>query len=472
MQDVFKYIEEHNDGAIGELIELCRLPSVSAKGEAIGETAEWVSGRLRALGFEVQVIEKPAPRGDKSSSGAQPVVYASLTQSDFAGHPSPAAAGEGRIRALLFYNHYDVQPAEPLELWTSPPFEPARRDGKLFGRGVCDDKGNLVARLAALKAWREVRGEFPCTIKFCIEGDEEIGSPQVEEFVEANRELLSADACVWEGSGVTWDGRPMIPLGVKGLLYVELGCETISHDAHSSYGTILPNAAWRLTWALATIKGLDERVLIERFYDDVREPTAEERAAIEAMPDEEAETLKAYGISGAVAGLRGLDFRMQHYLAPTATIDGLTSGYQGDGAKTVLPARATGKMDFRLVPDQDPHDIMTKLRRHLDSHGFGDITLREFGAEHPARTPIGAPFVGVMREAVREGFGAEPLIVPTMAGTGPLYPFIETLGLPVADCGVGYPDARIHAPDENIRIEDFLRGTKAVAALLGRFWGA
>jgi acetylornithine deacetylase/succinyl-diaminopimelate desuccinylase-like protein len=160
---------------------------------------------------------------------------------------------------------------------------------------------------------------------------------------------------------------------------------------------------------------------------------------------------------------------MRHFLAPTATIDGLTSGYQGEGAKTVLPARATAKMDFRLVPNQDPHDIMQKLRSHLDAFGFEDITIREFGAEHPARTPIDQPFVEVMREAVREAYEVEPLIVPTMAGTGPLYPFIETLGLPVADCGVGYPDARIHAPDENIRIEDFLRGTKAVAALLGRF---
>jgi acetylornithine deacetylase/succinyl-diaminopimelate desuccinylase-like protein len=210
-------------------------------------------------------------------------------------------------------------------------------------------------------------------------------------------------------------------------------------------------------------------VLIEGFYDDVREATPEERAAIEAMPDEEAETLKAYGFRGAVGGVSGPDFRMRHLLAPTATIDGLTSGYQGEGAKTVLPARATAKMDFRLVPNQDPHDIMQKLRQHLDSFGFDDITIREFGAEHPARTPIGEGFVQVMREAVREAYGSEPLIVPTMAGTGPLYPFIETLGLPVADCGVGYPDARIHAPDENIRIEDFLRGTKAVAALLAGF---
>ena len=187
------------------------------------------------------------------------------------------------------------------------------------------------------------------------------------------------------------------------------------------------------------------------------------------MPAEEVETLKAYGIGEAVTGVRGLEYRLRHYLDPTATIDGLSSGYQGEGAKTVLPAKAVAKMDFRLVPNQDPHDIMSKLRRHLDKHGFSDITIREFGAEHPARTAISEPFVQVMREAVKEAFGSEPLIVPTMAGTGPLYPFIETLGLPVADCGIGYQDARIHAPDENIRIEDFLRGTKAIAALVARF---
>jgi acetylornithine deacetylase/succinyl-diaminopimelate desuccinylase-like protein len=448
MQDIFKYIEGHNDDAIGELSDFCRLPSVSAQGTAIRETADYVVARLQALGFETQVIDKPG-------SGGQPVVYAEAPGT------SP--------RTLLFYNHYDVQPPEPLELWSTPPFEPAIREGKLYGRGVCDDKGNLSARLAALKAWRDVRGEFPCSLKFCIEGDEEIGSPHMEEFVEAHRELLAADACVWEGSGVTWEGLPMVPLGVKGLLYVELTCNTISHDAHSSYGTVLPNAAWRLVWALSTIKGPDERVMIDGFYDDVRAPTPDERAAIEAMPAEEVETLKAYGITDAVADMRGLDYRMRHYLDPTGTIDGLSSGYEGEGAKTVLPAKAVAKMDFRLVPNQDPRDIMAKLRRHLDKHGFTDITIREFGAEHPARTPISEPFVQVMREAVKEAFGSEPLIVPTMAGTGPLYPFIETLGLPVADCGIGYPDARIHAPNENIRIEDFLRGTKAIAALLGRF---
>ena len=450
MQDIFKYIEDHLNDSIAELTALCKLPTVSAQNSAIQETADHVVGLLRSLGFKTQVLPKPP--------GGNPVVY---------------AEAEGKsAKTLLFYDHYDVQPAEPLELWSTPPFQPTLREGKLYGRGVSDNKGNIAARLAAIRAWREVRGELPCRIKFCIEGDEEIGSPHMEEFVEENRELLAADACVWEGGGVTWEGIPQVTLGVKGLLYVQLECQGISHDAHSSYGTVLPNAAWRLAWALSTIKGPDERILIEGFYDDVRPPTRAERAAIEAMPSDEEDTLKAYGIGATTTGVRGLEYRLRHLLEPTATIDGLSSGYEGEGAKTVLPAKAMAKMDFRLVPDQDPDDILAKLRAHLDRHGFGDVEVKSLGGEHPARTPITDPFVEVTRLAVREAYGADALIVPTMAGTGPLYPFIETLKLPTTDCGIGYPDARIHAPDENIRIEDYLLGTKAIAALLGQFGGS
>src|SRR5947208_5080547 len=455
MQDIFKYIEDHLNDSIGELTQLCKLPSVSAQGTAIRETADWVVARLNALGFETKVLPKPG-------QGGQPVVYAEAPGRE-------GGASSAPTRTLLFYDHYDVQPPEPLELWTSPPFQPTLRDGKLYGRGVSDNKGNIAARVLAIKAWREVRGELPCSLKFCIEGDEEIGSPHMEEFVEEHRELLAADACLWEGGGVTWEGLPMVTLGVKGLLYVELTCETINRDAHSSYGTVLPNAAWRLVWALSTIKSPDERIRIDGFYDDVRPPTPEERAAIEAMPQEDAETLKSFGIEKALTGVTGVDYIARHLFEPTATIDGLSSGYVGEGPKTVLPARAMAKMDFRLVPNQDPDDILAKLRRHLDSHGFGDIEIQTLGGERPARTPVTDPLVAVMREAIRDAYGSEPFIVPAMAGTGPLYPFVAILGLPTADCGIGYPDAHIHAPDENIRIEDFLRGTKAIAALIGRF---
>ncbi len=190
---------------------------------------------------------------------------------------------------------------------------------------------------------------------------------------------------------------------------------------------------------------------------------------MEAMPSEEGETLGTYGVERALTGVRGLDYRLRHLFEPTATIDGLSSGYEGEGPKTVLPARALAKMDFRLVPHQDPDDILEKLRRHLERQGLADVRVRLLSAERPARTPVTDPFVGAVREAMQQVYDREPVVVPTMAGTGPLYPFVATLGLPTADCGIGYPETRIHAPDENIRIEDFRLGTKAIAALIGRF---
>jgi acetylornithine deacetylase/succinyl-diaminopimelate desuccinylase-like protein len=447
MEDVFRHIEEHQQEAIDNLVRLCRLPSVSAEGRAIEETASLLSEMLRGLGFRSQILPK---------TGGHPVVYGEL-------------AGASRERTLLFYNHYDVQPAEPLDLWSSPPFEPAVREGKLYARGACDNKGNIAARLAVIRAFQAVRGQVPLSLKFCIEGDEEIGSPGIEPFVEEQRRLLAADACLWEGGGVNWRGQPQITLGVKGLLYLELEARGANRDAHSSYATVLPNPAWRLLWALATLKDSQENILIDGFYQRVRPPTPQETAAVEAMPAEEAERARSLGIDGFLKGVRGLDYRLRHLFEPTCNIDGLDSGYQGPGTKTVLPARAVAKIDFRLVPDQDPDDVLDKVRRHLRDRGYGDVEVRRLSAERPARTPIEHPFVGLVSRAAREVYGQEPVLMPSMAGTGPLYPFVNTLGLPTADVGVGYPEARIHAPDENIRLADFLRSAKHIAAIMERF---
>jgi acetylornithine deacetylase/succinyl-diaminopimelate desuccinylase-like protein len=447
MQEVFRHIEEHQQEAIDDLIRLCRLPSVSAEGRAIEETASLLSEMLVGLGFRSQILPK---------AGGHPVVYGEL-------------AGASKEKTLLFYNHYDVQPAEPLDLWSSPPFEPAVREGKLYARGACDNKGNIAARLAVIRAFQAVRGQVPLSLKFCIEGDEEIGSPGIEPFVEEQRQLLAADACLWEGGGVNWQGQPQITLGVKGLLYLELEARGANRDAHSSYATVVPNPAWRLTWALATLKDSQENVLIDGFYQRVRPPTSQERAAVEAMPAEEAERARSLGIDSFVKGVRGLDYRLRHLFEPTCTIDGLTSGYQGPGTKTVLPARATAKLEFRLVPDQDPDDVLDKIQRHLRHHGYGDVEVRRLSGERPARTPIDHPFVSLVCQAAREVYGQEPVLIPSMAGTGPLYPFVKTLGLPTADIGIGYPEARIHAPDENIRLADLLRSAKHIAAVMERF---
>jgi acetylornithine deacetylase/succinyl-diaminopimelate desuccinylase-like protein len=447
MQDVFRHIEEHQREAIAELIRLCRLPSVSAEGRAIEETAELVSEMLRSLGFRTQMLPK---------ASGHPVVYGELT-------------GASREKTLLFYNHYDVQPAEPLDLWSSPPFEPTLRDDKLYGRGVCDNKGNIVARLTAIRAFQAVRGQVPLSLKFCIEGDEEIGSPGIEPFVAEQRQLLAADACLWEGGGVNWQGQPQITLGVKGLLYVELEARGANRDAHSSYATVVPNPAWRLAWALATLKDPQENILIDGFYQRVRPPSPQERAAVEAMSPEEEDTARSLGIDGFLKGVRGLDYRLRHLFEPTCNIAGLSSGYQGPGTKTVLPARAAAKLDFRLVPDQDPEDVLEKLQRHLRQKGYGDVEVRCLGSERPARTPMDHPFVSLVSEAARQVYGQEPVIIPSMAGTGPLYPFVKTLALPTTDCGIGYPESRMHAPDENIRLADFLHGAKHIAAVLERF---
>jgi acetylornithine deacetylase/succinyl-diaminopimelate desuccinylase-like protein len=344
-----------------------------------------------------------------------------------------------------------------------------RREDKLYGRGVSDDKGNIVSRMLAVRALKQAFGRLPCNVKFCIEGDEEIGSPQIAPFVRQHRDLLRADACVWEGGYAFWDGTPTLMLGVKGLLYLELEAQGPNRDVHSSYGTVIPNPAWRLAWALASMKAPDETVLIDGFYDDVKAPNEEELATVRILPDESTATLQSLGLASAVLGVQGVDYRRRHIFEPTCTIDGLTSGYQGQGAKTILPARASAKLDFRLVVEQDPDDIVRKVRRHLDKYGFEDIAIRQFSTERAARTPIDDGFVMVCQEAAREAYGKDAFVVPNMPATGPMYHFVHDLGLPSVMAGINYVGGRDHAPDEHIRVEDFRFGTRHVASIMSRF---
>lgn len=447
MDKAFRYIDENLDTTLDLVLDYCRLPTVSAEARAIDETARYTVDLLEREGFDTRTVDK--------AEGGYPVVY---------------AEHEGASdRTLLFYNHYDVQPGDPLDEWTTGPFEPERRGNQLFGRGVSDDKGNIVSRLLAVRALKEEFGRLPCRVKFCIEGDEEIGSPQIAPFVQKHLELLRADACVWEWGHAMWDGSPTLMLGAKGLLYVELEAQGPNRDVHSSLGGVVPNPAWRLAWALSTLKSADERVLIDGFYDDVRSATEGEMAVLKALPDEATRTLSDLGLKSGVLGVQGVEYWRRYVFEPTCTIDGLKSGYQGPGAKTVLPARAMAKVDFRLVVDQDPEDIMRKLRRHLDAHGFEDVVIRQFSTERPARTPIDDPFVDIAQEAARRAYGRDAYVVPSMAATGPMYHFVHDLGLPVTTAGINYVGSCDHAPNENIRVEDFRLGTKHIAALLQRF---
>lgn len=441
------YLEQNLDRSLEELSRLVAQPSVGAQHWGLQECAALVAQMLQARGFEVQVMK---------TAGA-PVVY-----------------GERRgksDRTLLIYNHYDVQPPEPLELWETPPFEPSRRDGKLYGRGVSDDKGHIVSRLFAIDSLLEAGGELPCTIKFIIEGEEETASVNLYRFVTEHQELLKADACMWEFGGVDHTDTPVQYLGLRGICYVELSVDLLSTDVHSGLGgSIFPNAAWRLVWALSTLKGPDEKILIPGFYDRIRQPSARDVELLAALDDPTEDYKKRYGVPYFIKGLTGgVDLKVEEIFSPTCTICGLTSGYQGPGSKTVLPARASAKIDFRLIPDQDPADILKKLRAHLDAQGFTDVQITDLGGDAPARTDPDHPFIQLVAKLAEEVYETPQKLIPMSGGSGPNHPFVHVLGLPVATAGIGYPDTKAHAPNENIRIDLYLKHARHMARVIKEF---
>ena len=441
------YLDTHLDKSINELSRLVAQPSVSAQNWGLPECADLVADMLHARGFDIQIM---------TTDGA-PVVFAERSgRSD---------------RTMLIYNHYDVQPPEPLDLWDSPPFEPSLRDGKLYGRGVADDKGPIVSRLLAIDALLEQDGELPCNIKFIIEGEEETSSVHLHDFVEQNQELLAADACIWEFGGVDHRETPMQYLGLRGICYVELSVETAKVDTHSGTGgSIFPNAAWRLVWALRSLKGSDGRIRIPGFYDPVIQPSPRDRQYMAELPEVAAEYKERYGVKYFLKGLTGgVDLRITGVFEPTCTICGLTSGYQGPGSKTVLPAHASAKVDFRLVPDQHPLEILDQLRIHLDNQGFDDIQIEYLGGEPPARTDPDDPFVKLVVETAEPVYGAPMQIVPMVGGSGPSYLFVHLLKLPVVTAGPGYPGSLAHAPNENLRLDLYLKHAKHMVRILKAF---
>lgn len=441
------YLEKHLDDSIAELSHLVSQPSVSAQNWGLKECAAIVAEMLQKRGFTTEIV----------ATGGAPVVIAER---------------KGRsAKTLLFYNHYDVQPAEPLELWDNPPFVPTLRDGKLYGRGVSDDKGHIASRLFAIDALLAEDKELPCNVKFVIEGEEETSSVHLKDFLVENKEKLAADACVWEFGGVDHRDVPMQYLGLRGICYVELSAETANQDVHSGTGgSIFPNAAWRLVWALNSLKSPDEHILIPGFYDAVQAPSQNDRELMDALPETSQEYRERYGLKGFLKGLTGgVELRIAEVFQPTCTICGLTSGYQGPGSKTVQPAKASAKVDFRLVPDQTPEEVLRLLRRHLDQQGFADVEVKLLGGESPARTDPNDPFVQLVVDQAEEVYGVPMQVVPMTGGSGPNHLFIETLHLPVVTAGMGYPGTLAHAPNENVRLDLYLKDARHIARIFKAF---
>lgn len=441
------YLANHAEETQTLIEQLCSQPSIAAQNLGLNEMADLVQSLLEDEGFSTQQL---------AVEGAPPAVY-----------------GEQRGRSpftLLLYNHYDVQPPDPLELWESPPFEPTVRDGKLFARGVSDNKGEIATRLAAVRALRAVEGELPITIRWLIEGEEEVGSPHFAALAERYADLLHADGCLWEGTGFDVEDRPEIALGTKGILYVQLDVRGAGRDAHSGAAPMLPSAAWRLVQALASLRTPEGRVRIPGFYDDARSPTEAELEALANQTDMEEELRQAFQVDEFVDGLTGMPLRERQAFTPTSNIAGLLSGYTGEGSKTVLPAKAMAKMDFRLVPDQDPDDILAKLRAHLGAEGYGDVQVTEFPSSEAVVTPIEHPFAQRIIEISRVFAGKPPSIHPIIGGTlpflGALHRYVGVPGL-MAPGNAGYWASGEHGPNEHIRLSDLSRAVRFNCTMFG-----
>ncbi len=440
------YVEKHSRRFVDELKELCSFPSISNHGrDAIQPARDWLADRLAKFTDRVETLE----------AGGMPALYAEVP-------------GAGR-RKLLLYQHYDVQPVDPIELWTSPPFEPAERDGKIFARGVADDKADVMARLHALETLREL-GEVPVTLRFLIEGEEEIGSKSFEKIAHEHAAKLRADGCLWE-SAMSFDdaGRPNLQFGCRGLVYVTLGVKLLDFDQHSGFASIYPSAAMYLVGALASLRDQDMNIKIEGFYGKVVKPTEADRRMMASIDPEVEKRRKLVGFDKLVRDPKPDQVVEQMLFLPTCNIAGVTTGYQGPGSKTVLPAEATAKLDFRLIPDQDPNEVIQLLRKHLDRNGFDKVEIVSSEGEKPARSDPNSAIARTVIECVRDMHG-EPILWPFMPATGPMHPVVADLETPtVLPVGVGRPDARIHAPNENIRVDDYVNTIRMMCRIWERF---
>ena len=444
MKAVYRYIDQHAQDLIQDLAELVKQPSVSAKREGMQECAEKVESMLQETGFSTRLL----PEED-----GNPVVYGELKS-------------KHSKKTLLFYDHYDVQPPEPLEEWKFDAFSGKVHDGRIYGRGTSDNKGNIVSRIKAAEAFLKAIGGIPVNVKFVVEGEEEIGSPHLKPVMKQYNELFSNDATIWEFGGTNYEGRPEIYLGLKGVLSVELRAKGAIRDAHSANAPLIPNPAWRLIWALNTMKNDEDQILVEGFYDNVQQPSKEELQLLKEMPLEESKIKKTYGLKEFLQGRTGYEAKKELLFSPTCTINGFLTGYTGPRSKTVLPKEAMVKLDFRLVPNQKPDEIFEKLVSHLKEGGFSDIETVQYGSTEPTKTPVTDPFVEIVAKAAEKIYKKRAVVYPTSAGSGPMHLFRNLLGCPVVSAGCSHADAKVHAPNENLTIDGFIKGTKFMATIM------
>lgn len=435
-----------HESDLEDLFKLLQQPSISAQNIGVAECAELEETLLRDAGLEPRRLDSPG----------YPVIYA-----EWMGAPGKPT--------VLFYGHYDVQPPDPLDLWHSDPFVPTIRDGRIYCRGVADNKAQHFSHIAAVRHWLKETGSLPCNVKIILEGEEEVGSPHLDAVVAANKELLRADLVFTSDGPITDDRYPEITFGVRGMLYVELHAEGANRDLHSGHwGGVAPNPILALARLLTTMIDDENRVLIEGFYDNVRTPSPAAQAAMDALPFDVQRTIQGIGLTEMIPPA-DRSYAERIMAQPTLNPAGILGGYTGEGSKTVLPAKAMMKIDMRLVPDQTPDEIWEKIRAHVEKHGQG-ITISRMdgkGGMLPSYTPVDHPLADVVRAAVRAGFGAEPISVPSAGGSLPDAVWTQTLGAPSFLVPYGAPEQANHSPNESYRLERLWQGIETSINLIG-----
>ncbi len=444
--NLLEYIDQHKDEHLKELGDLLRIPSVSAKSEHQGDiqrAAQWIADKLTAIGMDgVEII--PTKR--------HPLVYAEWLRAP--GKPT-----------VLFYGHYDVQPAEPLELWTSPPFEPTVRKGLLFARGAADDKGQVHIHLAALESLMKVYGRLPVNVKVIVEGEEEVGSENLYKYIRASKAKLRADALVVSDTGMVAPGVPSITYGLRGLSYYQLEITAAKQDLHSGvYGGGVTNPLQVLAELFARLHDKDGRVAVPGFYRDVRAVSGEERQALRALPWSEKDVKRFVGAT-RLTGEKGYSTLERLWCRPTLELNGMWGGYTGQGAKTVIPAKAYAKFSTRLVPNQDPKKIAELVEKQVRRLLPKTVTCKfeTLSTGKPWIAPYQAPIFQMASRALSEGFGRKAVFIRE----GGSIPFVtevdDLLGMPCVLIGFGLPDENAHAPDEHLSLEHYFGGIRSVA---------
>jgi len=439
-----RYVERHAPAFVERLQALCRMPSVAARGTGMRAMAETVEQSMQRIGA--------GTRSFRMGSGF-PIVYG-----EFGAGP----------HCYIVYGHYDVQPVGQLTAWSSGPFAAAVRDGKLYARGASNGKGDLVARLAAIEAYQKTFGKLPVCLRFIVEGEDGLGSPGLYRFAAEHPEMLRADGCIWDDGYKDAKDRLLISLGFKGITFLELRAYGARTDLHSKWGGIVPNPAWNLVQALSTIVSPNGVITIDGFSSHLAPIADEDKKSLKQIELDEAGLKREFKINHWMRGMTGRALSKELVFGPTCTICGIHTGHTEAGAKTVLPGMAVARLDFRLVPDLTPALVVDLLREHLDTRGFHDIEIIEIASAPVVKASIQSSVARGAIASATEVYGVHPIVYPLDPASGPIGAICgaNSPPTPIVSFGVSYAGSNPHAPDENIRLADFIQGVKYFGRLI------